>query len=81
VDVLDPGDSDSAHVHVLNASRAWCWRRLAEALPEDDPRIDAAVLAARAHAKAVLPHVVGDDYMVEHWLVAYAVLMLSRPPG
>jgi Protein of unknown function (DUF2891) len=37
VDVPDPGDSDSAHVHVLNASRAWCWRRLAEALPEDRP--------------------------------------------
>jgi hypothetical protein len=75
--VSDPGDSDFAHLHGLNASRAWCWRRLAEALPEGDPRTDAAVLAARAHAKAALPYVVGGDYMVEHWLAAYAVLMLS----
>jgi hypothetical protein len=75
--VSDPSDGDFAHLHGLNASRAWCWRRLAEALPEGDPRIDAAVLAARAHAKAALPYVVGGDYMVEHWLAAYAVLMLS----
>ena len=32
---------------------------------------------ARVHGEAALPHVVGDDYMVEHWLAAYAVLMLS----
>lgn len=75
--VPDPSDGDFAHLHGLNASRAWCWRRLAETLPGRDPRTDAAVLAARAHAKAVLPHVVGGDYMVEHWLAAYAVLMLS----
>jgi hypothetical protein len=24
-----------------------------------------------------LPHVVGDDYMVTHWLAAYAVLLFS----
>lgn len=29
------------------------------------------------HADAALPHVTGDDYMVEHWLAAYAVLLLS----
>ena len=75
--VPDPSDGGLAHLHGLNASRAWCWRRLAETLPEGDPRTDAAVTAARVHAKAALPHVVGDDYMVEHWLPAYAVLMLS----
>jgi TctA family transporter len=75
--VSDSGDGAVAHLHGLNASRAWCWRRLAETLPDGDPRIEAAVTAARRHAAAALPHVVGDDYMVEHWLVAYAVLMLS----
>ncbi len=75
--VSDPGDGEFAHLHGLNASRAWCWRRLAETLPDGDPRIGSAVMAARAHAKAALPHVVGDDYMVEHWLASYAVLMLS----
>ena len=29
------------------------------------------------HAGAALPHVVGDDYMVGHWLAAYAVLLFS----
>ena len=75
--VSDSSDGSFAHLHGLNASRAWCWRRLAESLPAGDPRIAAAVSAARQHAAAALPHVVGDDYMVEHWLVAYAVLMLS----
>ena len=75
--VPDPADGYLAHLHGLNASRAWCWRRLAETLPDGDPRIGAAVSAARAHALAALPHVVGDDYTIEHWLAAYAVLMLS----
>jgi hypothetical protein len=28
-------------------------------------------------AAAALPHVVGDHYNVEHWLAAYAVLLLT----
>jgi hypothetical protein len=34
-------------------------------------------LAPARHAAAALPHAVGDDYMVDHWLAAYAVLLLS----
>jgi len=75
--VSDVGDGQIAHLHGLNASRAWCWRRIAESLPADDPRADSAVAAAREHAGAALPHVIGDDYNVEHWLACYAVLMLS----
>lgn len=75
--VSDPADGQIAHLHGLNASRAWCWRRIAESLPPGDPRIGPAVAAARTHAGAALPHVIGEDYMVEHWLACYAVLMLS----
>ncbi len=75
--VSDSSDGQIAHLHGLNASRAWCWRRIAESLPDGDPRIDAALAAAGVHAAAALPHVVGDDYMVEHWLACYAVLLLS----
>jgi hypothetical protein len=75
--VSDSADGQIAHLHGLNASRAWCWRRLAECLPAGDPRAGHAQAAARAHAAAALPHVVGSDYMVEHWLAAFAVLMLS----
>jgi hypothetical protein len=79
----DPGDGDGegealgSRLHGLNATRAWCWRQIAAALPPGDPRAEPAVAAARQHAKAVLPYVVGGDYRLEHWLAGYAVLMLS----
>ncbi len=75
--VSDASDGQIAHLHGLNASRAWCWRRLADALPAGDARIERARDAARVHAAAALPHVIGDDYMVEHWLAAYATLLLT----
>ena len=75
--VSDSSDGQIAHLHGLNLSRAWCWRRLAETLPPGDPRIPACIEAAQRHAEASLPHVVGDDYMVTHWLAAYAVLLFS----
>jgi hypothetical protein len=75
----DPaGDQEQgSRLHGLNATRAWCWRQIAGALPPGDPRAEPAVAAARQHAKAVLPYVVGGDYQLEHWLAGYAVLMLS----
>jgi len=75
--VTDSSDGQIAHLHGLNASRAWCWRRIAESLPAGDDRIEPALAAAHVHAGAALPHVVGDHYMVEHWLAAYAVLLLT----
>jgi hypothetical protein len=75
--VSDSSNGQIAHLHGLNASRAWCWRRIAETLPAGDPRTGPALEGARRHAAAALPHVVGSDYMVEHWLAAYAVLLLS----
>jgi Protein of unknown function (DUF2891) len=75
--VSDASDGQIAHLHGLNASRAYCWRRIAESLPDGDLRIEPALTAAREHLASALPHVVGDHYMVEHWLAAYAVLALS----
>jgi hypothetical protein len=75
--VSDASEGQIAHLHGLNASRAWCWRRLAQALPAGDARAELARHAARMHLDAALPHVTGSDYMVEHWLAAYAVLALS----
>jgi Protein of unknown function (DUF2891) len=76
--VSDPGDGQIAHLHGLNLSRAWCWRRLAGTLPAGDPRIPPCLAAAERHAEASLPHVTTSDYMVTHWLAAYAVLLLSE---
>ncbi len=75
--VSDERDGHIAHLHGLNASRAWCWRRIAAALPAGDPRIVVAREAMARHAAAALPHAVGADYMVDHWLAAYAVLLLA----
>lgn len=75
--VSDASDPQLAHLHGLNLSRAWCMRRIAEVLPPDDPRRRVLADAARAHRAASLDAAVGSDYMVEHWLAAYAVLLLS----
>jgi hypothetical protein len=75
--VSDSSDGQIAHLHGLNLSRAWCWRRLAESLPPADPRIPLCTAAMLRHADASLPHVVTDDYMVTHWLAAYAVLLMT----
>jgi len=76
-EVSDPSDGQIAHLHGLNLSRAWAFTRLADRLPEGDPRIDPMLHAAERHAGASLPHVAGSHYMVEHWLAAYATLLLS----
>jgi len=75
--VTDLTDGQIAHLTGLNLSRAWAFLRLANALPEGDERIGPLHDAAERHARASLPAVIGSDYMVEHWLVAYATLLLS----
>jgi hypothetical protein len=77
VEVSDPTDGHIAHLHGLNLSRAWCWRRLAAALGDGDPRVSLMLEAAEAHAEASLDEAVGSEYTIEHWLPAYAVLYLA----
>jgi hypothetical protein len=74
--VSDRTDGKIAHLDGLNLSRAWCWRSLATAWEDKDPRRALALDAATAHLKASLPHVVGD-YMGEHWLATFALLALN----
>jgi len=74
--VSDRSDGKIAHLDGHNLSRAWCWREIAAALPEADPRAAAAKKAAEAHLAAALPHVSGD-YMGEHWLASFALLALT----
>jgi hypothetical protein len=75
--VSDDSDGQIAHLRGLNLSRAWCWLRLADHLPADDPRVPLMREAAEKHAEPELDHVSGGDYMVEHWLACYAVLYLT----
>ncbi|MBN8807952.1 MAG: DUF2891 domain-containing protein [Sphingomonas sp.] len=70
--VTDRSDGRLAHIDGVNLSRAWCWRQLADALP--DPAAARAI--ADVHLAAALPHI-GDDYMGEHWLATFALLAIG----
>lgn len=75
--VSDPTDGQIAHLHGLNLSRAWCMREIADALPAGDERAEVLRRSIERHARASLGAVVGSDYAVEHWLAAYALLLLG----
>jgi hypothetical protein len=75
--VSDRSDGKIAHLDGLNLSRAWCWRLLAAAMPEEDPAKPLAVNAALSHLAAAIPHIAGD-YMGEHWLATFALLALEN---
>lgn len=76
--VTDASDGLIAHLHGLNLHRAWCWRRIAAALPDGDSRVAAVEAASREHAEASLPQVTEGPYAVEHFLAYYALLLLSE---
>lgn len=77
VEVTDPSDGQLAHLAGLNLSRAAAFVVVAERLGEDDGRHEQLLAAAARHASASLDAAQGTDYMLEHWLVAYALLVLS----
>lgn len=71
--VTDSSDGQLAHLHGLNLFRAHAFRTVSTALggvPDYDRLAD-------DHVAASIDAVSGDDYMVEHWLAAYAVLALT----
>jgi hypothetical protein len=75
--VGDSSDGQVAHLHGLNLSRARAMTVVAARLPDDDARVRPLLDAAERHADASLAQVAGSHYMVEHWLAAYATLLLS----
>jgi hypothetical protein len=77
VRVADAADGQLAHLHGLNLHRAYGFDRLAGLLPSDDARLPVLRATRDRHAAASLPVITGSDWMVEHWLAAYAVLLLA----
>lgn len=75
--ITDPVDGQGAHLHGLNVYRAYTFGLLADRLDAADPRVAILHGARDRHAAASLPAVVGEGWMVEHWLACYAVLLLS----
>lgn len=67
-------DAQLVHLDGLNLSRAWCLRTLAQHLPQQRTRFEAA---ADMHLQAALPHVTGGDFVATHWLVSFALLALT----
>jgi hypothetical protein len=78
VNVSDRTDPQIVHLDGLNLSRAWCWRGIASALPESDPRAPIANEAAAAHLAAGLQGLDAGDYAGSHWLASFAALALSE---
>ncbi|GAB4403370.1 MAG: DUF2891 domain-containing protein [Anaerolineales bacterium] len=75
--VSDASDGQLAHLHGLNLYRAFVWRHLHELLPENYPRKSHLETGIQAHTAASMNAVTGSDYMVEHWLAAFAMLYLT----
>jgi hypothetical protein len=76
--VTDDSDGQIAHLHGLNLSRSWAFLQIAALLRHGDVRHPVLTRAAEEHAATSLEQVQASDYMVEHWLAAYAVLLLSE---
>jgi hypothetical protein len=66
--IADRTDAKQSHLDGLCLSRAWCLRKLGYAD------------AAQRHLEAALPHVVGGNYVGEHWLASFAALAMGEEP-
>jgi hypothetical protein len=63
--VVDHADAKQSHLDGLCLSRAWCLLHLGKKVE------------GKQHLEAGMPHVVGGDYVGEHWLASFALLALS----
>jgi Protein of unknown function (DUF2891) len=75
VEVDDPADPHGSHLAGLALSRAWAWRAVAEALPENHRYQGSCVKAATVHREAGWRYVFGHGYAAEHWLGTFAAYL------
>ncbi|MQA09404.1 MAG: DUF2891 family protein [Pseudonocardiaceae bacterium] len=75
VSVDDPSDPHGSHLSGLVLSRAWCWREIGFALPDQHPHWELAAEAARAHTEASWRTVFGNGYAAEHWVGTFAAYL------
>ena len=76
--VTDREDGKLAHIDGLNLSRAWMLEGIAQGLPGNDPRREALLAAAAAHAESGLEGVTDEFYAGSHWLASFATYLYSR---
>ena len=73
--VENGSDPQGAHLIGLNLSRAWCWRAIGDALPEDHELVSLATAASAAHRQVGWPLVFGEGYMATHWVGSFAAYL------
>ncbi|MBI3135829.1 MAG: DUF2891 domain-containing protein [Bacteroidetes bacterium] len=73
--VVDRTDGKLVHLDGLNFSRAWCFYRLAQVLPEQKTLF---MKLGDAHVKTSMDFVVDSDYMGSHWLATFLVYALEK---
>jgi hypothetical protein len=75
--VSDRSDLQLVHLDGLNLSRAWCFYRIAGALPDSDPARPLLLTAAGQHEREGLAHITSGQYAGEHWLASFAVYLTA----
>jgi len=80
-EVSDRTDPKIVHLDGLNLSRARCLYAISAALGPKDPRREALLRTADAHARHSLPFISTGSYEGEHWLGSFAVHMLEARSG
>lgn len=75
--VSDRTDPKIAHLDGLNLSRAWCFKHIAQTLPQTHPMQPQLNTAIQSHLQASLDHVVGSHYSGAHWLATFALMALE----
>jgi hypothetical protein len=73
--VEEGSDPQGAHLIGLDLSRAWCWRAIASALPEDHAYQSLARAAAAAHREVGWRSVFGEGYAATHWVGSFAAYL------
>ncbi len=76
--VSDVTDPKIVHLAGLNLSRAWTQNGVRAALPAGDPRRVRLERSVAAHTRAGLDYVFSGHYEGEHWLVTFAVYLLTE---
>lgn len=77
VAVSDVTDGKLVHLAGLDLSRAWCMKGIANALPQNDPRVPILRQSARDHARVGFGYVFSGHYEGEHWLATFAIYALT----
>ncbi|MCU0289115.1 MAG: DUF2891 domain-containing protein [Acidobacteria bacterium] len=76
--VTDRSDGKLVHLDGLNLSRAWCMKRIAAALPANDPAKEYLCNASQIHTEDALKNIHSGQYAGEHWLASFAVYLLTQ---